>query len=165
MKILALCSIKTQLWCFLKTKNFQKFLTWIWLNIFQLIMFKTWKKTQKRSKKNPQMKLPVHFTVLHIQRFSAISSNLVKIALFKGSFAPGNLEMTNYTWIYIKSGQKNPILTCNTFVDTFLPRALLTENITYKFKIALCYALLKFRRVTGPSSHILQYRLSSGNLL
>ena len=124
MKILALCSIKTQLWCFLKTKNSQKFLTWIWLNIFQLIMFKTWKKTQKRSKKDPQMKLPVHFTVLHIQKFSAISSNLVKIALFKGSFAPGNLEMAKYTWIYIKSGQKIPILTCNTFVDTFLPRAL-----------------------------------------
>ena len=126
MKILALCSIKTQLWCFLKTKNSQKFLTWIWLNIFQLIMFKTWKKTQKRSKKDPQMKLPVHFTVLHIQKFSAISSNLVKIALFKGSFAPGNLEMAKYTWIYIKSGQKIPILTCNTFVDTFLPRALHT---------------------------------------
>ena len=124
MKILALCSIKTQLWCFLKTKNSQKFLTWIWLNIFQLIMFKTWKKTQKRSKKDPQMKLPVHFTVLHIQKFSAILSNLVKIALFKGSFAPGNLEMAKYTWIYIKSGQKIPILTCNTFVDTFLPRAL-----------------------------------------
>ena len=130
MKILALCSIKTQLWCFLKTKNSQKFLTWIWLNIFQLIMFKTWKKTQKRSKKDPQMKLPVHFTVLHIQKFSAISSNLVKIALFKGSFAPGNLEMAKYTWIYIKSGQKIPILTCNTFVDTFLPRAL--HNIYFK---------------------------------
>ena len=109
---------------FLKTKNSQKFLTWIWLNIFQLIMFKTWKKTQKRSKKDPQMKLPVHFTVLHIQKFSAILSNLVKIALFKGSFAPGNLEMAKYTWIYIKSGQKIPILTCNTFVDTFLPRVL-----------------------------------------
>ena len=142
MKILALCSIKTQLWCFLKTKNSQKFLTWIWLNIFQLIMFKTWKKTQKRSKKDPQMKLPVHFTVLHIQKFSAILSNLVKIALFKGSFAPGNLEMAKYTWIYIKSGQKIPILTCNTFVDTFLPRAL----CKYESKFCRCSNLTPFQK-------------------
>ena len=54
------------------------------------------------------MKLPVHFTVLHIQKFSAISSNLVKIALFKDILAPGNLEMTKYTCIYIKNIQKYP---------------------------------------------------------
>ena len=124
MKILALCSIKTQLWCFLKTKNSQKFLTWIWINIFILNMFKTREKTQERSKKNSHMKLPVYFLVLHIQTFSAFSSNLVEIALFKDNFAHGNLEMAKYTWIYIKSSQNFPILTCDTFVDTFLPRAL-----------------------------------------
>ena len=108
MKILALCSIKTQLWCFLKTKNSQKFLTWIWLNIFQLIMFKTWKKTQKRSKKDPQMKLPVHFTVLHTQKFC---SNFIKFGqncCFRRYFPPGNYEMSKYTWICIRIAQKNP---------------------------------------------------------
>ena len=103
MKILALCTIKTQLWCFLKTKNCQKFLTWIWLNISKMIMSKTWEKAQKRLKKDPHMKLPVHFTVLHIQKFADILSNLAKIALFKNIFAPCSLEMTKYTEFMLKN--------------------------------------------------------------
>ena len=59
-------------------------------------MFKTRENTQKSSKKDPHMKLLIHFTVLHIQKFAAISPNLVKIALFKDIFAPGNLEMAKY---------------------------------------------------------------------
>ena len=56
-----------------------------------------------------------------LQQFDQIWS---KLPFERDIFAPGNLEMAKYTWIYIKSGQKIPILTCNTFVDTFLPRAL-----------------------------------------
>ena len=51
MKILALCTIKTQLWCFLKTKNYQKFLALIGpanLNGLCLKLEKRPSKGQKR---------------------------------------------------------------------------------------------------------------------
>ena len=81
-------------------------------------------KRHRKGQKRPSNETACPF---HSATYSEIFSYFVKFALFKGSFAPGNLEMAKYTWIYIKSGQKIPILTCNTFVDTFLPRALHTR--------------------------------------
>ena len=85
MKILALCSIKTQLWCFLKTKNSQKFLTWIWLNIFQLIMFKTWKKHRKGQKKTLKwncLSISQCYILRNFQQFCQIWSKLLFSKVF-----------------------------------------------------------------------------------
>ena len=86
------------------------------------------KKDPVKAKKEPHMKLPVHITVLHNQKFAAISSNLVKIAIFKDIFAPGNFkEMAKYTYICIRISQKIPILTSNLFVHCFLPTPYTTD--------------------------------------
>ena len=78
------------------------------------------------------MKLPVRFTVLHIQKFGQNCS-------FSKTFQPLTIQK-----LTLKVPKKIPILTQDTFVDIFLPRALSQRNMILRILCEMAFRLSNF---------------------